>query len=192
MGRPAGPSGNQHSCTARGPSAWCDRYLHVPAKEHQEPAADRARTRQVGHAPEALSNQIDLHLRRCRAGLRLLLKRVKQPRPAPSAASPTHASPRAGPGRDLFGWWTDRRGLLMWLKVRSSEARRDRLPPVRAVSGRFSRSHFRRLPSASLCSCAACLIVSQPSRVPDNVVRRTRDVMVGAPFCVQSRARRHC
>ena len=36
--------------------------------------------------------------------------------------------------------------------------------PVRAVSGRFSRSHFRRLRSVSPCSCAACLIVSQPTR----------------------------
>ncbi len=36
--------------------------------------------------------------------------------------------------------------------------------PVRAVSGRSSRSRCRRLRSASLCSCVACLIVSQPAR----------------------------
>ena len=38
--------------------------------------------------------------------------------------------------------------------------------PVRAVSGRFPRSHLRRLRSASLCSRAACLIVSHPTLPP--------------------------
>jgi len=66
--------------------------------------------------------------------------------------------------------------------------------PVRAVSGRFSRSHSRRLRSASLCSCAACLIVSQPPEPPDNVVRTTRaaTIVTRSSWRSPSRSPAHC